>query len=211
MSFIRTLPIDRRPSRSPFHLLRVLSWRLASIRTAHRFGACGSRSVMVRPFTLVGGRYAGIGNNVTIYEGARIEAFRPLDGQYSLEIGSDSVIHRGVHIGAVESVRIGVGVLMAAGCYVTDHDHDWRNPTEPAISNGRVEISPTAIGDYCWLGERVMVLKGVTVGEGAVIGAGSIVTKSIPPHVVAVGSPAKVIRRWNRSSECWEPVPRELR
>jgi acetyltransferase-like isoleucine patch superfamily enzyme len=57
--------------------------------------------------------------------------------------------------------------------------------------------SPVDIGDYVWVGMNSIILKGVTVGEGAIIGAGSVVTRDVPPFCLAAGAPARVLRRMN--------------
>ena len=59
------------------------------------------------------------------------------------------------------------------------------------------------IKDGCWIGEKVCVLPGVTIGEKSIVGAGSVVTKSIPDYCLAVGNPARVIKRWNFSEHRW--------
>ncbi len=93
----------------------------------------------------------------------------------------------------VDRVTVGRDVAMGPGCYVTDHDHG----TDPALTPlGQPMVSrPTRVGDRVWLGAHVVVLKGVTVGDGAVVGAGSVVTRDVPAGAVAVGCPARVVRR----------------
>ncbi len=75
------------------------------------------------------------------------------------------------------------------GCYTATHalDVERRNA-------GIEKALPITIGDNCWLGGDVKILPGVTIGEGSVIGAGSVVTKDVPPHVVAAGNPCRVLR-----------------
>lgn len=171
-----------------------------------RLSRFGSGSRIDGPAHVHNPRGIVIGNRVHIWRGARIEAFN-LDGvNPRLTIGDDTVIQPHVHIGAAESVRIGQGVLMASHVYITDHDHDWSDPHDPVISNNRLIVAPVEIGDYVWLGERVMVLKGVTIGERSIIGAGSIVTRHVPPYSVAVGSPACVVRRYDLSTRAWVKV-----
>ena len=65
---------------------------------------------------------------------------------------------------------------------------------------------PVHIGDKVWVGESVCILPGVTIGECSIIGAGSVVTKSIPPYSIAVGTPAKVIKRYNFDTRSWIKV-----
>jgi lipopolysaccharide O-acetyltransferase len=101
---------------------------------------------------------------------------------------------------------LGRGVLVASQVYITDHDHDFGDLESPPIENGRLVVVPTHIGDYVWLGEGVMVLKGVTIGAHSVVGAGSIVIKDIPPFCVAVGNPAKVIRFYCHEKKQWIKV-----
>lgn len=180
--------------------------RLARFTTKWMVRQCGSKSLIAPPRHVWGGRYIRLGDKVTIHREARIEAFRPSHGGVSLTVGDGSIIHPGVHIGALRDVSIGRSVLIAANCYVTDHDHDWTDPWSPPIENRRLLVSPTRIGDYTWLGERVMVLKGVTIGERSIIGAGSIVTKDIPAFSVAVGAPARVIRTWDDAEKQWVGV-----
>lgn len=62
------------------------------------------------------------------------------------------------------------------------------------------------IGEYCWIGEKVMILPGVTIGDWCIIGAGSVVNKSIPSYSIAAGNPAKVIKRYNFETHIWEKV-----
>ncbi|GAA5889445.1 hypothetical protein JCM8208_007878 [Rhodotorula glutinis] len=91
-------------------------------------------------------------------------------------------------------VKIGSRVLCGSNVSLLSGTH----PTDPAIRNGTAgpEMgAPIEIGDDCWLAASVVVLPGVKIGRGTTIGAGSVVTKSIPPFVVAVGNPARVIKK----------------
>lgn len=88
-------------------------------------------------------------------------------------------------------ITIGDYVMMAPGCVLTTATH----PTDATQRLSGVEYAlPISIGNYVWLGCNVTVLPGVTIGEGAVIGAGSTVTKDVPAYTVAVGVPARVVK-----------------
>jgi maltose O-acetyltransferase len=106
-----------------------------------------------------------------------------------LEIGERTYINYGTSIAAHELVKIGKYCRIGTYCNIADNDfHGIEDrmsvpPSEPVI-----------LEDNVWLGAKVIVLKGVTIGHDSVIGAGSVVTKNIPPRSIAVGMPARVIR-----------------
>lgn len=166
----------------------------------------GRASYIFPPSYIFGSKWVHIGESVAIWREARIEALCNNPQSPGIHIGNGTTIQPYVHIGALEEVTIGKGVLIASRVYITDHDHDYRNPFEPPISNGRLIVAAVRIEDYVWLGEGVMVLKGVSIGERSIIGAGSVVTRSIPPFSIAVGNPAKVISRYNQETKVWEKV-----
>ena len=93
-------------------------------------------------------------------------------------------------VAAAERVTIGDGVL--CGANVTICDTDWHHP-DPRRRHEPGPCAPVVIEDNVWLGMNVVVLKGVTIGRDAVIGAGSVVTKSVPPGMIAAGNPAVVL------------------
>lgn len=64
---------------------------------------------------------------------------------------------------------------------------------------------PVTIGDYVWIGMNCLILKGVTIGEGAIIGAGSVVTRDVPPFCLAAGSPARVLRSLQPDESAQQP------
>jgi len=85
-------------------------------------------------------------------------------------------------------------VTIAAHCQIVDGDHGTADPSRPIRQqDDRAALAPVRIGRDAWLGCHVVVLKGVTIGAGAVVGAGSIVTGDIPERAIAVGVPARVI------------------
>lgn len=101
----------------------------------------------------------------------------------------------GTVIAAAESVEIGCDVLCGANTFISDTD--WHSPDpEERLSGETGTAAPVVIEDNVWLGANVIVLKGLTIGRNSVIGAGSIVTKSIPPNSLAAGTPACIIREF---------------
>lgn len=91
-------------------------------------------------------------------------------------------------------LEIGENTLISPFCYITDYDHVLRDKNIPIIKQG-YKTFPIKIGKNVWLGAKVIVLKGVTIGDNTIIGAGSVVTHDIPANCVAVGVPARVIKK----------------
>lgn len=92
-------------------------------------------------------------------------------------------------------ISLGREVMVAPGCIITDSDFHALWPPEARTQDPGLERdAPVSIGDYTWIGLNCIILKGVRIGEGAVIGAGSVVTRDVPAFCLAAGSPAKVVR-----------------
>ena len=107
-----------------------------------------------------------------------------------LEIGDGTMVNFGADISATKSVTIGRDCLI--GTHVTILDNDFHDLVERLR---RPEGKPVRVGDRVWMGNRVIVLPGMTIGDDAVIGAGSVVTSDVPPRTVVAGNPARVLRQ----------------
>ena len=106
-----------------------------------------------------------------------------------INIGKNSVINRGTYLDGRVRLTIGNNVNISNYCYIQTLTHD------PHSSDFKCLLEPVTIENNVWIGAKAIVLTGVKIGEGAVIGAGAVVTKNIPPYTIAVGSPAKVIKK----------------
>lgn len=139
----------------------------------------------------------------------RLEAYAR-GGVYALKIGKNVQINDFVHITAVESIVIEDNVLIASKVYISDSSHgsykgDLNDSNPTIIPKDRLLVSkPIIIKENVWLGEFVSVLPGVTIGRGTIVGANSVVSKSLPEYVIAVGIPAKPIKKFNFQSQKWE-------
>ncbi len=109
----------------------------------------------------------------------------------TLEIGERTLVNYGGSIAAADSVRIGARCLIGTHAIIMDNDF---HRIEPERRLEFPKSRPIVLEDNVWLGARVIVLGGVTIGEGSCIGAGSVVNADIPPRSLAVGVPARVIR-----------------
>lgn len=135
-----------------------------------------------------------IGDNVTIHR-TTLGATHVLDNPV-LEIGSNSTIGYGTTISVGKKVSIGNHVLIGANCYIADNDNHPINPEKRKkyYPVDKKDINEVSIGNNCWLGYNVVVLKKANIGENSMIGAHSVVTKAIPENCIAVGYPARVVK-----------------
>lgn len=171
------------------------------IRWCWRFHFFGWRSRLGRCDMLRNPRAISIGKKVLIRKGARLEAVGEWDGKTpKIKIGNGTAIQFYFHCGAAECVTIGENVLISGRVYITDHDHVFDDTELPTRNCSKLKSAPVVIEDGAWLGEGCVILKGVKVGERAVVGANAVVTKDVPPFTVVGGVPAHVIRKIDRCS-----------
>ena len=125
--------------------------------------------------------------------GNNIKLFFPviIEGKRNVSIGNNVGLGSFTHIWGGGGVTIGNDVLIAAHCCIASVGHDTTAKRMSATS----VYNEVIIEDDVWLGYNVVVLPGVRIGVGSVIGAGSVVTSNIPPYSIAVGNPAKVIKK----------------
>jgi acetyltransferase-like isoleucine patch superfamily enzyme len=109
-----------------------------------------------------------------------------------IELGEGANIGFNCEIFSASRVRIGAHALLAAYCYVIGGDHDFSDASRPVTQQTRLSAGVT-VGDGAWLGAGAKVLDGVEIGENAVIGAGAVVRESVPARATAVGVPARIV------------------
>ena len=132
-----------------------------------------------------------------VYAGGRIN----VNAGAKLSLGSGYMNHDCV-IDCFSFITIGHGVVISERVVIRDSDNHAIISTENGElkSDEKPAAAPIVIQDHVWLGMNVVVLKGVTIGEGAIVAAGSVVTKDVPPHCLVAGVPAKVVKTevtWN--------------
>lgn len=133
---------------------------------------------------------ARLGRNVNIERGADFDSCLVIGDNSSL--GIDAEVHG--------PVTIGRDVMMAPECVILTQNHRHDRTDIPMIQQGNEEPRPVTIGDDVWIGRRVIVLPGVTIGGGSIISAGAVVTKDVEPYTIVGGVPAKIIKR--RKPQC---------
>jgi len=116
---------------------------------------------------------------------------KPMSISPDLKMGKYGFIGEGAWI--CPKVVLGNYVMFAPQCAILGGDHKFDIPGTPTIFSGRPAVTPTYIGHDVWLGYRVIVMSGVQIGDGAIVAAGSIVTKDVAPYSIVAGIPAKQV------------------
>lgn len=161
------------------------------------------------PVQIRGRKYISFEKGISMGFGCRIEAYPYVNQETIISFGKDIEMNDYVHITGINSVVIGDNVLMASKIYISDSNHgsyagDENDSLPESIARKRpVSGKPIVIEDNVWLGESVSVLSGVTIGRCSVIGANSVVSKSIPPYTIAVGIPAKPVKKFDFETNRW--------
>lgn len=130
-----------------------------------------------------------LGDNVKIGPLVRIGACK----HASINIGNYVTINHGSYIIATNSIEIGDNCLFGEYVSIRDNDHAWLDKNTPIRDQGFVH-KPIKIGHDVWIGRGAVICKGVNIGDGAIIGANSVVTKDVEPYSVVVGVPARKIK-----------------
>jgi acetyltransferase-like isoleucine patch superfamily enzyme len=179
---------------------RAAEYRFRRQRACLEIGAGAQiRSIALRPTS--GGTFA-LGENA-IFAG---QMAMDREGA-SVRIGARTYIGKGLIV-AAKSVEIGADVLLSWNVTIVDHhSHSLEFSKRANDVTGwltgkkdwsHVEIAPVRIGDKVWIGFGASILPGVTIGEGAIVGAASVVTRDVEPWTVVAGNPARVIRQLER-------------
>jgi acetyltransferase-like isoleucine patch superfamily enzyme len=185
----------------------------ASISPSNKWGksfeSFGKGSlIMWRPQTIFNEKYIRIGENTLIGPGVSLSAGM-VPGQECItspvvSIGDRCLIGRGSGIVGHFSITIGNDVWTGHHVYITDQNHDYTDISLPISQQSQPERA-VVIGDSSWIGYGSVVLPGVTIGRHVVVGANSVVTSDLPDYSVAVGVPARVIKKLD-SSGVWVAV-----
>lgn len=171
-----------------------------------------SKSRLIRlPIDVRGKKGINFGKNLTTGKYCRLESFSK-DGNKTLFFGTNVQINDFVHINALKKVKIGDNVLIASKVFITDLEHgsykgdEYDSVPDSIVKDRDLSSHDVIIEDNVWIGEMVSILPGVTIGKNSIIGSNSVVTKSIPENCIAVGNPAKIVKKYNYDTQKWERI-----
>ena len=164
-----------------------IRWHLARARNPlyrRTFRQFGDGTVIVRPHILRGVDRISLGAGCAVHDGVWLQA----EGERGdVVVGDGTSLGHDVHVHAIDPVRIGAGCVLADGVFVATSDHE-RGDRSAVRGTG-----PVTIGDRVFLGQRAVVLGGVSIGDGATVGAGAVVTRDVPPGATVAGVPARIV------------------
>lgn len=173
------------------------NWQFVS----SRFKQLGDGAHAVHPYYIYGQWNIEVGQHFAVGPNFWMEAIDTYGAQHftpSIQIGNNVSIQRNCHIGAIDSVTIGNDVLMGSNILITDHAHGDTSKEQNSLAPGArplISKGPVVIGNNVWIGDNAIILPGVTLGDGCIVGAGAVVTKSFPSGSVIGGNPAKQIKK----------------
>jgi acetyltransferase-like isoleucine patch superfamily enzyme len=169
-------------------MIDIVAGRLRAALLRLRGMAVGAKTKVGRNMDVLHPRCVRLGERCEIEHNV---FFKCISREASLTLGDFVFVGTGTEIDVADSVTIGAHTLLAPGVFITDHTHAHARGERLDEQGSR--SSPVVIGSDVWLGVRSIVLSGVTIGDGAVVGAGAVVTKDIPPYAIVAGVPARQI------------------
>lgn len=164
------------------HILRVLYSMSSSIG----FGCLGSaiRMCFIRPLLNKSSRKCK-----KIYIGKHVKIVSP----DKLILGNNISIHDYCYLDCSGTITIGNDVSIAHDCSIISFNHTYNEKNVP-IKSQKLKYGAIKINNNCWLGCKVILLANVEISEHSIVAAGAVVTKSMPPHIICAGNPAKIIK-----------------
>jgi acetyltransferase-like isoleucine patch superfamily enzyme len=184
---------------------RGQTWLLSEFVYRPICGRWGKNTRIQAPLLFLNPSRFCFGDRVFVRAGARLEAVVNCLGDKfnpSVEIGSGTNIEQGFHLACAERITIGRNVQITENVGIFDIWHPYLDITLP-IKCQPLKTAPVSIGDDSFIGMGAVIQPGVSIGRHCLIGANSVVTENIPDFAVAVGAPARVIRRYDFGAQRW--------
>lgn len=163
------------------------------------------RAVLFLSTKVQGKKFISIGRNSVIQRGGWLLALKIDNENPILSIGDNCAIGDFCHIAAVRKVVFEDDVLLANNIYISDNLHSYEDITIPIKDQAVKFKKEVVLRSGCWIGENVSII-GASIGKNSIIGANSVVTSDIDDYCIAVGSPARVIKKYDMVTKKWNPV-----
>ncbi|MEO6054481.1 MAG: acyltransferase [Chthoniobacterales bacterium] len=151
----------------------------------------------------LGAQQVRIGTRSAIGEDCWFNVNHREGSEAAIEIGDFCFIGRRNFLTSGSKIVLGDYCLTGTDCQFLGANHSYADPLKPYVISEVLPEEPIVIGTNCWLGASVIILRGVKIGHGSIIGAGSVVTRSVPPFSIVIGNPGIVSRRFDFASRQW--------
>ena len=184
---------------------RYVKRHLFALLFGSSFKEFGQRVSIIDADIIEGEEFISLEDNVSFNSKVWLLALKKEDVEPRLVVQEGATIGRFAHIVALKDVNIGKNVLIADKVYISDNIHSFEDVTQPIIEQEILFKGSVSIGENSWIGENVSIL-GAKIGKHSVIGANSLVNSDIPDYSIAVGSPAKVIKKYDFQAKKWKKV-----
>lgn len=164
------------------------------------------KTKIIKPLVLTNPDCIYLTRKIRIKKGARIECYKKFAGEDlhpKLYIDENVIIGYNFSCLVADKVNIGRNTILASNVLITTENHGMNPEIEIPYYEQQLIVGPVSIGEGCWIGEKVIILPNVKIGKKCIIAAGSIVTKDIPDYSIAVGVPAKVIKKYDFEKSIW--------
>lgn len=171
----------------------------------HRRRNVGAGTLVDRDVHVLAWRSVRIGRNCVIGAGSTLNVNNGR-GLPRIVIGDNVYVGRFNFFSNGDLIQLGDYCLLGPGCRFLGADHVYSDPFQPYIMTGVTTDGRQIVGTNCWLGTDVTLLGSLTVGHGSVLGARALVTRDVPPFSLVVGSPARVVKRFDMTGRSWIPV-----
>lgn len=180
-------------------------WFLNTFLLRLRFKKVGFPSYIGKTLSILGGRNISIGSRVRIFPGLRIEAHD--NGKITIQ--DNIAIQQNVHITcSKEHLVIGEKTTILANVFITNIDHNYQEIGKHILDQ-KYLVKTTHIGENCFIGYGAAIQAGTILGKQCVVGANSVVRGTFPDYCVIVGSPARVVKRYNIKTNNWEKTDKQ--
>ena len=151
-------------------------------------------------------KYLHIGNNVRLGNNFEMRSFPEFAGQvYAPQVIIEDDCYLGDHLKILcnDTVSICKNSLIASNVLITTENHGMDIASQASYGKQPLTHASVKIEEHCWIGEKVIILPGVVIGEWSVVAAGAVVTKSVPPYTIVAGNPARPIKRYDFDLQGW--------
>jgi acetyltransferase-like isoleucine patch superfamily enzyme len=187
----------------------LLKYVYSFVQSKTGFKKFGRGSIIKFPYRIWNKKNIEIGKNVFIVENsffAVSTTFKKQKFSPRVVIGNNVSIGSNFFLGCIDGITIEDNVIISDRVFIADHTHSYENPNVPIIDQPLEPEGKALIKSGSFIGVNAVIMPGVTIGKNSVVGASSVVTRSVPDYAIVAGAPAKVIKRYDFKTGKWKVV-----